>query len=88
MKKSILILIVVGVIIGLGIGGYFYWKSKQTTPEQQATKGAGEAVQKITESASQGVLPSVSTNPLENKPDVNPVDKTNPFKDMKTNPFE
>ncbi len=88
MKKSILILIVVVVIIVLGIGGYFYWKSKQTTPEQKATQGAGEAAQKITEGASQGVLPSVSTNPLENKPDVNPVDKINPFKDIKTNPFE
>ena len=82
-KKSILILIVIVAIIGLGIGGYFYWKSKQ-----KAAQSAGEVAQKITESASQGVLPSVSTNPLENKPDVNPVDKTNPFKNIKTNPFE
>ena len=34
------------------------------------------------------VLPSVSTNPLDNKPDINPADQTNPFKNIKTNPFE
>jgi flagellar basal body-associated protein FliL len=33
-------------------------------------------------------VPSVSTNPLDNKPDINPVDQTNPFKNIKTNPFE
>ncbi|MEK7614688.1 MAG: hypothetical protein AAB428_03425 [Patescibacteria group bacterium] len=27
-------------------------------------------------------------NPLQNKPDLNPVSKTNPFKELKTNPFE
>ncbi|MDO8552652.1 MAG: hypothetical protein Q7S01_03955 [bacterium] len=26
--------------------------------------------------------------PLENKPDINPADKANPFKSVKTNPFE
>ncbi|MEK7478191.1 MAG: hypothetical protein AAB645_02385 [Patescibacteria group bacterium] len=27
-------------------------------------------------------------NPLNNAPDLNPVNKTNPFKNAKTNPFE
>ena len=34
------------------------------------------------------VIPSINTNPLENKPNINPVDQTNPFKNIKTNPFE
>ncbi len=29
-----------------------------------------------------------TVNPLDKKPDLNPVDKTNPFTDVKTNPFE
>ncbi len=29
-----------------------------------------------------------SENALEKAPDINPVNKTNPFKDIKTNPFE
>ena len=34
-------------------------------------------------------LPTYGTdNPLEKKPDLNPVEKTNPFADIKTNPFE
>lgn len=27
-------------------------------------------------------------NPLEGKPELNPIEKTNPFADIKTNPFE
>jgi hypothetical protein len=36
------------------------------------------------------LMPDINpaSNPLEKKPDINPVSKTNPFKDMKTNPFE
>lgn len=34
------------------------------------------------------IIPSVSTNPLDNKPNVNPIDQTNPFNNIKTNPFE
>ena len=48
----------------------------------------GNAVEKITDSATKGVLPSLETNPLENKPDINPADQANPYKDIKTNPFE
>ncbi|MBI2023081.1 hypothetical protein HYT01_00770 [Candidatus Giovannonibacteria bacterium] len=31
---------------------------------------------------------SVNDKPLENAPDLNPVNKANPFKSVKTNPFE
>ena len=54
-----------------------------------------EAVQKATVPVSEiiptGVMPTIDTgtvNPLENAQGANPYDKTNPFSDMKTNPFE
>lgn len=36
-----------------------------------------------------GELPAYGTdNPLEKKPDLNPAAKTNPFSNIKTNPFD
>jgi len=92
-KKQILILIAAVLLIGLAVAGYFYWQKSKTpelTPEEQALKQAGEAAGKITESASQGTLPSldVNKNPLEKAPDINPASRANPFKNIKTNPFE
>ncbi len=85
-KKETLIIIAAVLLIGLIVGGYFLWKNFFS--ENEALEKAGEAAEKITESATKGVLPSIGTNPLENKPDVNPVDKTNPFKNIITNPFK
>ncbi len=31
---------------------------------------------------------SVGANPLQKAPDLNPVDKANPFNNIKTNPFQ
>lgn len=89
MNKKTNLLIIVALIIGLAIGGYFYWKSVSKSAEEKALEEASNVAESITDSATQGVLPTldVSANPLENKPDVNPVDQTNPFKDIKTNPF-
>lgn len=91
-KKTLLLIIAVVLLIGLAIGGFVGWnnwkKSKaESDAEEKALQGAGEAAQKITESATQGALPSIGANPLESKPDINPADKANPFKDIKTNPF-
>ena len=89
-KKTIFILIAVVLLIGLAAGGYLFWSNwkKSASSEIKTLDKAGDAADKITESASKGVLPSVGNNPLENKPDVNPADKANPFKNIKTNPFE
>lgn len=91
-KKIILILVAVVLLTGLTIGGCFGWKkwkeSKGLPSEVKTLEKAGEVAEKITESATQGALPSIQTNPLENQPDINPVSKTNPFKKIKTNPFE
>lgn len=91
--KKILIIVTVAVVIGLAVAGYFYWqksKAPELTPGGQALEQAGEAAGKITESATQGTLPSldVNKNPLEEAPDINPVGQSNPFRDIKTNPFE
>lgn len=77
MNKKILISILVLLILGLVGGGYYwYWQSGKASPGQSAETAGG------------GALPSLTTNPLENKPNLNPVDKTNPFQNIKTNPFE
>ena len=86
-KKETLIIIAAVLLIGLAVGGYFIWKNSVSSEKKTLDK-AGEAAEKITESATQGVLPSIGINPLENKPDINPADKANPFKNIITNPFE
>ena len=87
MNKKILIIIIVAVlIVALSVGGYFYWSKK--TSEERALEATGDAAEKLTESMIKSILPSMQTNPLENKPDINPIDQTNPFKNIKTNPFE
>ena len=87
-KKTILTIVAVIAIIGLGVAGYFYWKKYiRMTPEEAALEESGKAAETITESAVKGVLPSITTNPLEDKPDISPTAQTNPFKDLQTNPF-
>lgn len=49
---------------------------------------SSEDKSKIIEDAIKGVLPDIQANPLEEKPNLNPVDKTNPYKNIKTNPFK
>ncbi|TSC96387.1 MAG: hypothetical protein Athens071426_347 [Parcubacteria group bacterium Athens0714_26] len=91
MKKTTLILLIVVVLL-IGVTGYLYWikLKKSASLDQSAIQNAGDAAQKITDSATQGVLPSINTqsNPLENAPDINPTSKTNPFSNIKTNPFK
>lgn len=75
------ILIVAGLaILALLAAGIIYWRNR---PEP--VKTTEEAIQVLTESPVSSVIPD---NPLENKvPDLNPVEKTNPFKDSYKNPF-
>ena len=88
-KKILIIIIAVVLIIALGAGGYFFWDKKSKEKMRIKTlETVGEAVETITENAAKGVLPSLQVNPFENKPDINPVDKINPYKDIKINPFK
>ncbi len=91
MKKTILIILAAILIIGLGTWGYLYWKKSKSSPAEKDLQEINEASDILNKSAAQGVLPSINpqeTNPLKNAPDLNPVSKTNPFKNIKTNPFE
>ena len=77
MKKSYSMTMISVVVLVILFGmSYWYMQMKKN-----------EAVI-IPETTSEVVVPSVSTNPLDNKPDINPVDQANPFKNVKTNPFE
>lgn len=84
-KMVVLIIIVAVVVVGLIMGGYFLLKSKKVN---DIFKNIGDAGQKALDAATRGTLPSFSTNPLEDKPDINPADAGNPIKNIKTNPFE
>lgn len=92
MNKKKITLIIAAIIIVIAIVvGYIYWqRSAKTTPQESAIKEAENAAEKITESASQGVLPDVApiANPYEGVSKTNPAEKANPFKSIKTNPFE
>ena len=85
-KKTIII--IAAVLIAIVAGVYFYWSNLKTAPEANSIENAEDAANKIIEGATKGVLPSLQTNPMENKPDINPADKANPIKNIKTNPFE
>lgn len=87
MNKKTIIIVVAGVIVLLLLGlGVYLKKSKPAS--NQASEEASSPADKLIESVTKGTLPSLETNPLENKPDLNPADKANPFTDIKTNPFK
>jgi len=77
-KKGIIIFVSIILIVVVGVIGYLLLDSSSQRAED---------VSKI---VNQGVLPSLgeSTNPMKNKPDINPVDASNPFRSIKTNPFQ
>ena len=79
MKKEVIIIVIV-LVLFLIIIGYLFLKSRTSS----------RSAEEMSQIINQGVLPSLgeSTNPMKNKPDVNPVDASNPFRSIKTNPFE
>ena len=80
-KKTLVILGIIVLLIAFGIGGYFLWNKWKLI-------SGGNAIDMAIESSLKGILPKIGVNPLENKPDINPADKFNPFKNIKINPFE
>lgn len=80
---------IAGLILAIliaGAAGFWYWKKATITPEEKAVESAEKAV----ESATQGTLPEINplSNPLDKLPEINPVEKSNPFKDIYKNPFK
>jgi len=91
MSKNLKIIIILAIIVILSLIGFFVWnKFYKKSPAEKTIEKAGETAEIITESATQGILPSLNTtaNPYENVSETNPVEKANPFKNIKTNPFE
>lgn len=77
MKKSYTVGAVAAIVLAMLLGvGYWYQQSGKTETSV------------IPESTNVEVVPTTSTNPLDNKPNINPIDQTNPFNSVKTNPFE
>lgn len=81
--KSAQFYVAIVAVVGILIAGYFYFKNiqkeeKLPDPEKASTPAVS------------GTLPELNTetNVLENVPEINPVDKTNPFKDVYKNPFQ
>ncbi|MFH0712553.1 MAG: hypothetical protein V2A55_01735 [Candidatus Jorgensenbacteria bacterium] len=73
---------VIVVIVAALVAWYLIERSVETA-EEKAVGGFEDALE------SAGDLPEINplSNPLEELPDVNPVDAANPFKGIKTNPF-
>ena len=75
------------VLLAAAVVWYFAFRQEQ---EKAPEEKAAESLEKAVESASAGTLPEINplSNPLEKLPDVNPVNQANPFREVKTNPFE
>lgn len=74
MDKKTALALASGVVIVVAAAAIYYFTTSDKSDQPPA-----ETVE----------LPTYGTdNPLEKKPDLNPVEKTNPFADIKTNPFE
>lgn len=73
-KEIVIAFVLVAIVV---TAGYLFWKSKKSSEE-------------IGQTIDRGVMPSLGENgnPMENRPNVNPVDASNPFRSVKTNPFE
>lgn len=77
--------VALALIIGL-TSLYIIFRPRTPNISETLDKSSGSA-ENITDSADEGVV-DINTNPLKNAPDTNPVVKTNPYSDIKTNPFE
>lgn len=91
-KKNLLAIVAIGAVILLAVAGYFFYPRKQqvTTPPPPAP---AQQQQQPAEQQTYGTLPELGTetlaNPVGDKlPELNPVEKANPFRGGYTNPFE
>ena len=77
--KKLISIIISLVILGLLAVGYFaFFKPEKKTSDEKGS--AVETVKKASES-----VPVIATNPGEEVPEINPLDRANPFK--YTNPL-
>ncbi|MBI4991844.1 MAG: hypothetical protein HZB99_01375 [Candidatus Harrisonbacteria bacterium] len=82
MNKRLVILVILAVaLVGIGIFYWWFLGKKEVKP----VENIGEALQAITETPAVPEI-EIQSNPVQGKlPELNPVEKTNPFKYR--NPF-
>ena len=77
--------IIGAIIVVAAVAGILYYLNRPSVKsEEQQLEDLSNALE---ESAGISDL-NISTNPVQDLPDTNPVDKTNPFKNIHTNPFQ
>jgi hypothetical protein len=88
MNKKILIGVLILLILGLV--SYYWWSfRKSTSPNtESAIADIQNTVNSINQNVAEGFFGTTTANPLENVPNVNPYKNTNPFSNIKTNPFK
>lgn len=77
-KKFYILYVVVAITIVIAVGLYWYF-GKNSTEKIETTEEALEVLSEATPA-------TIETNPVKKVPDLNPVEKINPFKT--TNPFQ
>ena len=70
-NKKLILIIVIVLILAAGGAGFWYWSQRKASEP----KGAVGAAKAVSES-----VPEIQTNPGEKVPEINPLDRANPFK--------
>lgn len=71
-KKEVIFAIAGLVVFGALVAGYFYFSKLEQKQGAASAVGTTEVVS--------DVVPEIVTNPAEEVPEVNPLDRANPFK--------
>ncbi|MDE1970267.1 MAG: hypothetical protein KGI50_01690 [Patescibacteria group bacterium] len=87
-KHNNIFLVFIAIIVFI-VGGFIFWKYKSNKKLTPPPASSG-LEQTVASSVTQGVLPSLnnSLTPLQNQPNLNPIQTANPFTTIKTNPFK
>ena len=82
-RVFLLLMAIIVAIVFLASGFFIFTNRIKSESDAAPIKDA------ITEAATAGTIPTLETigNPLAGMPEVNPVEKTNPFTDLYNNPF-
>ncbi|KKU85826.1 MAG: hypothetical protein UY15_C0021G0022 [Parcubacteria group bacterium GW2011_GWA2_47_9] len=97
MKQEKIVIIILAAVVVAAAAAYGAWRffgsKAQWAPQGQEEKTQAPSPQEGTQgeaTSTYGTLPEIESvaNPLENLPDLNPVERANPFNDIYTNPFE
>lgn len=88
MSNKVLAAVLAVLVIALAVWAYYFYGGTTTAPEK-TTETEPFVPSEATTSVTENILPAIEaqSNPLQDVPDVNPAEKSNPFSNVKTNPF-